>query len=766
MVLITTLLASLTVTRVTARTAVPATGTHGIVSLGLERQIESISQHGHHFLHESLVAPRLPIAVVTTHDVSRQIRALGGTVEADIAGRVLAASLSIGKIRALSRVQGVQTIYPSTTFRADDDVSTPEIQAPQAWALQDTQSLPVRGAHVLVGIVDSGIDFHNPDFRNADGTTRIRYLWDQTTKGHPPSGFTSGYECDGTSINAGSCPEKDIDGHGTHVSGIAAGNGQSSDGREVGVAPDADIIAVKSDLSTDNILQAWQYLVQKAQALHEPIVINNSFGDMLAPHDGSEPDSQAIDRLSGQGRIFVVASGNEANKRMHTDGTLHAGQTTNVELTAPASSTDFALNFFYPTGTKVSASLTNADSQETFGPIAQGKKLDKKSANGHIEYFMQSDAYNTQWNELYVEVASDRTVHGGYVLALHGKKVGGNGRFDGWIGDDDSAYFSSPDESDTIDDPADAHQVISVGNYATRVIWTGEDGKQHNACTYYICTNNTLSVGAIKLSSSAGPTEDGRHKPDISAPGTMIVSSLSADATICSSSQQSDTCLDPAFITADGKNYIASGTSMASPHVAGVVALMLQVDPTLDAQTAITILDNTARHDAFTGPGWSPQYGNGKVDALAAVQAAMADAKVVKPTPVPPTATPVPTASFSLISVRAEKQGSKPDWLLRRAPLNHLSTGKSVYLSLYVRFSTLLNASKVAIEWTVKRGSSIAAHHTTRETLGGADTGEYREHWPFTPKTAGTYQFNGRVTVDGVSQQKVVSFTVQARHAR
>src|SRR5205807_376810 len=103
----------------------------------------------------------------------------------------------------------------------------------------------------------------------------------------------------------------DIDGHGTHVTGVAAGNGLSSNPpREIGVAPDADIIIVKSDLTTDDIMAAWQYLVSKAQQLHEPIVINNSFGDQEGPHDGSEPEDQALNRLAGPGRIFVKSAGN------------------------------------------------------------------------------------------------------------------------------------------------------------------------------------------------------------------------------------------------------------------------------------------------------------------------------------------------------------------------------------------------------------------------------------------------------------------------
>jgi hypothetical protein len=141
--------------------------------------------------------------------------------------------------------------------------------------LNDRSGLPIQGAHVLVGLVDSGIDLSNPDFKNTDGSTRVKYVWDQTGTGKPPAGFGFGAECDSARIDRGACKETDVDGHGTYVAGIAAGNGRSSSApKEVGVAPQADIIAVKSDLFATHIIAAWEYLVQKAQELHEPIVIN------------------------------------------------------------------------------------------------------------------------------------------------------------------------------------------------------------------------------------------------------------------------------------------------------------------------------------------------------------------------------------------------------------------------------------------------------------------------------------------------------------
>jgi len=195
------------------------------------------------------------------------------------------------------------------------------------------------GKGVIVGIVDTGIDWCHPDFVDpSTGRSRILYLWDQTMSPiygeHSPLGFY-GVEYGNADINAalGMCNHSlvrsvDTDGHGTHVAGIAAGNGTASGGLYRGMAPEADIIVVKSDGSDPKLIDGVDYVFQKAAALGKPAVVNLSWGGHLDPHDGTSFLDTVLDYLSGSGRILVASAGNEGGDNIHAQLTGGAGDIT------------------------------------------------------------------------------------------------------------------------------------------------------------------------------------------------------------------------------------------------------------------------------------------------------------------------------------------------------------------------------------------------------------------------------------------------------
>ena len=168
-----------------------------------------------------------------------------------------------------------------------------------------TDIFPLLGKGVLLGIVDSGIDYENPDFRNADGTTRIAALWDQTVEtGLPPAGYNVGTEFTSQQINAALqtagheerfrlVPSRDISGHGTAVAGIAAGNGRGSQGgRYRGVAPEAELLIVKMGIPgeygfprTTQLMRGVDYIIRKAEELKKPVAVNISFGNTYGSHE-------------------------------------------------------------------------------------------------------------------------------------------------------------------------------------------------------------------------------------------------------------------------------------------------------------------------------------------------------------------------------------------------------------------------------------------------------------------------------------------------
>ena len=207
------------------------------------------------------------------------------------------------------------------------------------------------GAGVLVGILDSGIDYRLPEFRNSDGSTRIRYLWDQSlTPGEreeesgirrrPPAGYRLGVEFDAEQINQALAapaeerfqrlPSVDTSGHGTAVAGIAAGNSAMYQG----VAPEAELLIVKLGLPdtasfprTTEIMRGVTYTVRKAIEMEMPVVINLSFGNTYGSHDGSSLLERFLDNAAEIGRtVICVGSGNEGSSGGHLAGNLLEGQ--------------------------------------------------------------------------------------------------------------------------------------------------------------------------------------------------------------------------------------------------------------------------------------------------------------------------------------------------------------------------------------------------------------------------------------------------------
>ena len=226
------------------------------------------------------------------------------------------------------------------------------------------------GSGVLVAIIDSGIDYTHPDFRKEDGTTRIVALWDQTAGSQgrtlqeqaadrpaeiqseigetyantPPEGYLEGVLYTRERINAalreertiegGSLvPEADLSGHGTHVAGIAAGNGRASGGRYRGVAYESELLVVKlggtqSDPfpQTTNLMSAVDFCVRYAVTAGMPLAINLSFGNNEGAHDGQSLLETYLDTVALYGRTCIcIGTGNNAALGWHVGGVLKAG---------------------------------------------------------------------------------------------------------------------------------------------------------------------------------------------------------------------------------------------------------------------------------------------------------------------------------------------------------------------------------------------------------------------------------------------------------
>jgi subtilisin family serine protease len=471
-----------------------------------------------------------------------------------------------------------------------------------------------RGAGVIVGIVDSGVDYTHPCFRNADGSSRILFIWDQTLTAQrgetAPAGFGYGVEYSNAEVNTAlnqanpfsRVRHRDGGGHGSHVAGIAAGNGRASSPtqpafRFVGVAPEADLIVVRVGGggtegfgTSPNALDAVNYCYQRAQASgNRPCVVNMSLGDNLGPHDGTSLLERGIDNLLGPvRRAFVKSAGNVGSARHHAGGTVAGGATVNVGFAEPAgNTTPDLLDFWYGGGNTFRAqvidSAGNATALVNVGNVAQ-----TTLAGGNVVRIdhRNNDTFNGD-KRIFITITRGTATQirpGNWSVRLRSLSSGGGGRFDGWIQRHNTfnqrPTFNPPFESNdrTISTPGTCTEVITAANYITR----------------------GPGVGGLAASSSRGPTRDGRAAPTIAAPGTNVFSARAEPGT--------------------ASPYVDnSGTSMSAPHIAGVIALMFQKNPALTQAQIRNCLTSNARVDAFTGPVPNTGWGAGKVDAQAAV---------------------------------------------------------------------------------------------------------------------------------------------------
>ena len=499
------------------------------------------------------------------------------------------------------------------------------------------------GDGVIIGVYDSGLDLEHDDFRSPDGSTRVLYAWDQTTPGAPPgvvggSAFTYGTECYAPTIDAGTCPMRDIVGHGTHVTGVAAGDG-SATGRGMpafrfpGGAPAADLIIVKGgdgQFDGARMLEGVAYVFERAAALGRPAVVNLSLATSQGPHDGTTLLERALDALSGPGRLVAAGSGNAGDHRNtfpvvpngpnHAEGiagvSAHAlvipayepveGATNGVSLEVwydGADSLDITIRS--PRGDEVTVPFGDSALVETpGGAVAVLNAVDGPDpGNGDHAILMAIVDYG----------AAPPPDSGRWEIGLGPGAVHAGGAYHVWITGVSLRYLGAPPGLSggatnrvLVGIPASADRVLAAGGHVTKHAWLGLGGHPQGY-------GYREALGDIAYFSSPGPRRDGVLKPDITAPAKMVVSSLSRDATLWDEF--------PSFVEADSAHVALLGTSVSAPQLAAALALLLQIEPELTPEEARDLIRLSAATDAFV-PGDLPHpvWGAGKLDAAAAAR--------------------------------------------------------------------------------------------------------------------------------------------------
>lgn len=591
--------------------------------------------------------------------VEDQLARLGARVGAR-AGEWVTAQVPVERLKAIRSVSGVRGV--EFAQRVSYSTSTMnEIRASGLRRRVDHDEFSgATGKGTIVGIVDLGIDFRHGDFiDDVTGRSRILYLWDHVppagASGAPPGRvsdmtFSYGIECRQAQLGRnGTCPSRDTDGHGTHVAGIAAGDGSGTNRGQprydyVGVAPEADLIVVRSSFSSVSVADGVAYIFARADELGKPAVVNLSLGTRFGPHDGTLALSVMMDELSGPGRIIVAAAGNDGSNfaltgSLHGETTVARGDSGVIEFLMPdytlGSQSDddlVLLQAFYspqdtftvtlqrPDGTRIglgfndtTSSFGTAGGVVAYNGTARGDSIlgDFESSSG---FSTSSTNYFTAFIGEWLDGAAPPG-EGTWRLIFRRTAGAGSGLVDAYIPlafIRAEPYFTiGATNRRLVHSPADAERVIAVGGYHAFVSWRAFDGND------YSFSSSLLPVNELLFFSSPGPTRDGRLKPEIVAPGVAL-SSLSRDA---------DFGGDVRIVSPDSAHVIEAGTSMSSPHVAGAVALMLSVYQHLTPEQAIDALTRGARRDAFTSrpftgdPNTSPNasWGFGKLDVAAAV---------------------------------------------------------------------------------------------------------------------------------------------------
>jgi len=469
-------------------------------------------------------------------------RLTGGIrVEPLIAGYAIV-TIPENLIGAFSRMEEIEFIekpkklYPQVTAGLGASCFYPLLQPVSGKALS--------GQGVYMAILDSGIDYIDPMFRYADGTTKIAWLWDQgkradAEKGEkPPQGFFTGVEYSRKMLNANLQKNSerlttDVTGHGTNVAKIA-----------VQGAPESELIVVKLDTargtypSTVSLLRAFTYVAKKAQAENMPVAINLSYGNTYGAHDGSSLLERFIDNITEVGRnVICIGAGNEGASAGHFAGKLSENEIQRISFAMGTYERSFSLQLWKwyadrmdisilsPAGEQYLIRNQNAGGEAQQAVMEQTKLLIfsgrpqpyRKREEVYIDFIPVETYLNTGiWT---IEITPRRIANGELRLYMPSAVVRS-----------ENTRFLLPSPAQTLTIPSTAQKVITVGAYNAYV----------------------RSYAAFSGRGDAGNDRAENNKPDLAAPGVNI------------------------RIGEGEGGAVVSGTSYATPFVTAAAALLME----------------------------------------------------------------------------------------------------------------------------------------------------------------------------------------------
>lgn len=532
------------------------------------------------------------------------------------------------------------------------------------------------GKGALVGVADTGIDVTHPDFLDENGHTRVAWLLDYSLKpigvypelekqfsikdsstGELVAGAVlSSKEIDQVIAQKGVTPTDEI-GHGTHVTSIAASNGRAKGGYQ-GIAPKAGILFVRvthahsESISNDDLVSAVQFMFNRADAMKQPVAVNLSLGSDFGSHDGNMLWEQTIAAFVGKdhpGHALVAAAGNSgsvADLPIHQVVHVATGATTKVPVvTQGATSGTVQVWVSLRAGASIKIGL-NSPEGEWISPVGEGQEAGKNTSDYQAGViYGQSDPSSPVpvGSRGAVVVWTGKWPKGNYDIELDGDGTAdlylqGTGDASAFSGT--PAHFAYGVREGTVNLPATNPNIIGVGCTVNRTRWGSIAGADVGVQVPVLdavgglpstkSAGRDLAAGEICWFSSAGPNAVGVAKPEIAAPGGVVIAAMSKDAPPSAASSifnsggdcpklksgaTDDRCLQVDFYHA-----VSVGTSMSAPMVAGTAAVLLGRDPTL-TQDQITALLQAGAHQFRGNAPFEDQSGPGEVDVLGSLVA-------------------------------------------------------------------------------------------------------------------------------------------------